>query len=127
MINRGPQFHLRHGFAASHGRGRPGRAGRDPIPSNLARPVQVKAERLRTRLRAGGLNMLASQSQIVPVLVGDNEAVITLACALRERDLIVAAVRPPSVAPGTAAVCDSPSASLIRTPIWTWPRTRSSI
>lgn len=64
--------------------------------------VQSKAERLRTRLRVGGLSLLGSQSQIVPVLVGDNEAVVALAARLRERGLVVAAVRPPSVAAGTA-------------------------
>jgi 8-amino-7-oxononanoate synthase len=79
-------------------------AALDAIQSHPSWPAQLqsKAERLRTRLQVGGLNLLGSRSQIVPVLVGDNETVIALAARLRERDLIVAAVRPPSVAPGTA-------------------------
>lgn len=62
----------------------------------------ARAERLRQRLRAGGLDTLHSRSQIVPVLIGDVEKTLRVAARLRAERIEVAAIRPPTVPPGTA-------------------------
>jgi len=41
-------------------------------------------------------------SPIVPFVIGSEEAAFTAAAALAERGLLVPAIRPPSVAPGTS-------------------------
>lgn len=64
--------------------------------------LQSKAARFRARLRAGDLDTLDSQSQIVPVLIGENEKALAIARALKEENVLVAAVRPPTVPQGTA-------------------------
>ena len=56
-------------------------------------------DRLRThvdRVRAG------HPSPIIPVLLGDEDAAVAAAAALLERGLLVPAIRPPTVAPGTS-------------------------
>jgi 7-keto-8-aminopelargonate synthetase-like enzyme len=57
---------------------------------------------LRDRLRGAGLNIMASQSQIIPILAGSNDAALRLAERLREHDLLAVAIRPPTVPIGTA-------------------------
>ncbi len=64
--------------------------------------VLERAARLRVELRNAGFNTGASASQIVPVMVGDNEKAVQLAARLRNRGIIVAAIRPPTVPEGTA-------------------------
>ncbi len=70
-------------------------------PEGRAR-LQELASGLRQGLRAAGWPETASRCQIVPVLVGDARAAVTLSEALRERGLLVPAIRPPSVPHGTA-------------------------
>jgi 8-amino-7-oxononanoate synthase len=62
------------------------------------------AEDLRRRLRERGWNTGASASQIVPVFVGESQAALRLAAALRERGLWAPAIRPPSVPVGQACL-----------------------
>jgi len=64
----------------------------------LLRRVRALAE----RLRAAGWEVPHAESQILPVLVGPEERAVALAAALLERDLYVAAIRPPTVPPGTS-------------------------
>jgi 8-amino-7-oxononanoate synthase len=64
--------------------------------------VHALAERLRSRLRAAGLDCLASQGPLVPVVLGDNRRAVEVARALADRGFDVRAARPPTVAPGTA-------------------------
>jgi 8-amino-7-oxononanoate synthase len=64
--------------------------------------VQALAERLRSRLRAAGLDCLASQGPLVPVILGDNRRAVAVARELADRGFDVRAARPPTVAPGTA-------------------------
>jgi 8-amino-7-oxononanoate synthase len=55
------------------------------------------AERLRIGLRSLGLDVGPSMCQIVPVIVGDARTTVALSESLRERGLLVPAIRPPSV------------------------------
>jgi len=60
------------------------------------------ARRFHELLRAEGLRLPEFCSQILPVHVGENRPAVELATRLRERGLLVTAVRPPTVPRGTA-------------------------
>ncbi|MEM6454840.1 MAG: aminotransferase class I/II-fold pyridoxal phosphate-dependent enzyme, partial [Acidobacteriota bacterium] len=49
-----------------------------------------------------GCDCLASTGPIVPVMIGDNRSALAVADALARRGWDVRAIRPPTVAPGTA-------------------------
>jgi 7-keto-8-aminopelargonate synthetase-like enzyme len=72
---------------------------RDP---GLGPRLLAKAARLRDRLRAAGLDTGASESQIVPVMVGENERAMRLYRVLLDRGLLAIPIRPPTVPRGTA-------------------------
>jgi 8-amino-7-oxononanoate synthase len=57
---------------------------------------------LRDRLAAAGWPAGGSQSQIVPLVVGEARAAVRLSARLEEQGLLVPAIRPPSVPPATA-------------------------
>jgi 8-amino-7-oxononanoate synthase len=59
-------------------------------------------ERFRTRMRSLPWQLSASQTPIQPLIVGDNDAAVTLAEALWQRGFWAPAIRPPTVPPGTA-------------------------
>jgi 8-amino-7-oxononanoate synthase len=61
-----------------------------------------RAEQLRHQLQARGLDVLQSQCQIVPIVLGDARRALELSRRLEEKGLLVPAIRPPSVPPGTA-------------------------
>jgi len=67
-----------------------------------ARGLLERAARLGTKLRDAGLSVPSLDSQILPVLVGGTERAVELAGALLERGIYVAAIRPPTVRPGTS-------------------------
>jgi 8-amino-7-oxononanoate synthase len=56
-------------------------------------------------------HLLPSETAIQPVIVGENEAVLALSAALEARGLWVPAIRPPTVAPGSARLRVSLSAA----------------
>ncbi len=58
------------------------------------------AARLRDRLSGAGLNVGASQSQIVPIRLGDPQQAMDAATALRKKGLFVPGIRPPTVPEG---------------------------
>lgn len=60
------------------------------------------AGRLRLGLAALGLDHGASASQIVPALIGGEREALALAEALEARGMLAAAIRPPTVPPGTS-------------------------
>ena len=60
------------------------------------------AEDVRQRLRQGGANCLDSRGPVVPVQIGDNQRALQLASLLQAEGFDVRAIRPPTVAPGTA-------------------------
>ncbi len=66
------------------------------------RRVLALSDRLRERVRALGLDPLESTGPIVPVILGDNERAVAVAARLRVRGFDVRAIRPPTVAAGTA-------------------------
>jgi 8-amino-7-oxononanoate synthase len=67
---------------------------------------------LRKRLEVLGCDYGASVSQIVPVMVGTNEAALNLSSALQERGFAVKAIRFPSVPVGAERLRISLTASL---------------
>ncbi len=70
-----------------------------------------EAENFRQTLTQAGFDILGSETQIVPVLVGDNASTLRLAARLREQGLMAVALRPPTVPPGRARVRFSLSAA----------------
>jgi 8-amino-7-oxononanoate synthase len=71
----------------------------------------AQARRLREALAAQGWNCGASQSQIVPVMVGGEAETLALAAELERRGLLVAAIRPPTVPNGSSRLRISLSAA----------------
>lgn len=59
---------------------------------------------LREELSAVGLNCGASSTQIVPVILGPNEAAVNVAAQLQAAGFAVRAIRPPTVPAGTARI-----------------------
>lgn len=70
-----------------------------------------KSAKFRRALKNAGFDTLESATQIVPVLVGPNEATLKFAAALREKGLMAVGLRPPTVPPGKARVRFSLSAA----------------
>jgi 8-amino-7-oxononanoate synthase len=57
---------------------------------------------LRARLIAANLPVQRGTSQIIPVLLGENERALAVALSLQAQGFDVRAIRPPTVPPGTA-------------------------
>jgi len=75
----------------------------------IARAEGWRRQRLQeliTRFRAGaaalGLQLTPSSTPIQPILVGESAAALDLSARLEARGILVAAIRPPTVPPGTA-------------------------
>jgi 8-amino-7-oxononanoate synthase len=71
------------------------------------------ADHLRAGLRALGFDV-GGDTHILPVIVGDNARATALADALLERGVLVHAIRPPTVPPGTARLRVTPMATHTR-------------
>jgi 8-amino-7-oxononanoate synthase len=69
---------------------------------NLGPCLQANAAYFRGLLHDAGLDTLQSESQIIPVIIGENEKALAVSQKLRERGIIAAAIRPPTVPAGTA-------------------------
>jgi 8-amino-7-oxononanoate synthase len=67
---------------------------------------------LRNELRQNGFDVGSGDSQIVPVLLGSNEAAVHFAECLRARGFGIRAIRPPTVPEGTARIRLSLTAKL---------------
>ncbi len=72
---------------------------REPI---LGSQLLRRAAIFRDLLAAGGLNVMKSQSQIIPLLIGNNERALLLSQRLRALGIIAMAIRSPTVPAGTA-------------------------
>ncbi|MCK5267911.1 MAG: 8-amino-7-oxononanoate synthase [Spirochaetes bacterium] len=57
---------------------------------------------LREELTSGGFKILDSSTQIIPVIIGENEKAVALSKRLYNRGFIVVAIRPPTVPSGTS-------------------------
>ncbi|MBM3666675.1 MAG: 8-amino-7-oxononanoate synthase [Actinobacteria bacterium] len=82
-------------------------AARRALEFLVARPNRVErlaanAEALREALRAEGLRVGDSRTQIVPVIVGEAAEATALSEAALERGVFAQAIRPPTVPPGTS-------------------------
>lgn len=63
--------------------------------------LRALSERFRQALRACGLRTDGA-SQIIPILIGDNQKTVNLSEQLRQRGWLIFAIRPPTVPPNTA-------------------------
>jgi 8-amino-7-oxononanoate synthase len=79
-------------------------AALDLVPGMDAERARLAAHgrRLRARLRQAGIDTAASATQIVPAIVGEPRAALAMAAALEADDILAAAIRPPTVPPGTS-------------------------
>ena len=68
------------------------------------RQVLARAQELRAELVARGWNTGASASQIIPLIVGDPVQAVQLSAQLRDRGLLLPAIRPPTVPEGEACL-----------------------
>jgi 8-amino-7-oxononanoate synthase len=66
--------------------------------------LRAIASALREGLAAAGLTCGTSVTQIVPVILGTNEAALHVASELQRGGFAVKAIRPPTVPPGTARI-----------------------
>jgi glycine C-acetyltransferase len=73
--------------------------------------LQALAARLRTRLARRGIPTAPSESHIVPVVIGGNEATMALCERLLERGFYTQGIRHPSVPSGTARLRITPMAT----------------
>ena len=64
--------------------------------------LKQNADYLREKLKNLGLDTAASASHIIPVIIGDNKKTLEISKKLFEKGFFVVAIRPPTVAPGTA-------------------------
>ena len=62
------------------------------------------AAALRAELSSAGISCGASASQIVPVILGSNDAALHVAAQLQSAGFAVRAIRPPTVPPGAARI-----------------------
>ena len=67
---------------------------------------------LRAGLAAAGIDTGASRSQIVPILIGENDRAVAVARAIQAEGFDVRAIRPPTVPAGTARLRVSVNAGL---------------
>lgn len=68
----------------------------------LGDQLQRRAAFFREQLQSHGFDTAASRSQIVPVIIGDNETTLRIAEELRKNNMWAGAIRPPTVPAGTA-------------------------
>jgi 8-amino-7-oxononanoate synthase len=81
------------------------------MDAERARLVRM-GDALRAALHAKGVDTLASSTQIVPAVIGDEQAALDAAQRLRAAGVLAIAIRPPTVPAGSARIRFSLSAAL---------------
>lgn len=71
----------------------------------------ANAVKLRTRLRSLGFELPDGNSQILPILIGENDRTMQLSAKLLARGVFVQGIRPPTVPEGTARLRLTPMAT----------------
>ncbi len=66
--------------------------------------LQAMAKHVRDRFHEAGLDTGASSTQIVPVILGEEERTLRVAARLEEQGLLGIAIRPPTVPNGTSRI-----------------------
>lgn len=83
------------------------------------RDLRARAQQLRANLAEAGWNIGRSQSQIIPLIVGDPGRAVAMSARLRKRGLLVPAIRPPTVPEGQSllriSLCHHHSPEMIET------------
>jgi 8-amino-7-oxononanoate synthase len=69
------------------------------------------ATMMRSRLAECGFQLGPTRSPILPLLVGDDERAVSLSAELLKRGVLVPAIRPPTVPPGTSRLRVVPTAT----------------
>lgn len=80
--------------------------------------LRTIAEELRRRWAAGGIDVGASESQIIPLRLGGNEGALSVAARLQDEGFAVRAIRPPTVPAGTSRIRFSLTAALSKEDIF---------
>jgi len=70
--------------------------------AGLRRHLQDNTEWLKKGLKKAGFDFSPSETQIIPIMVGDNGKAVQFQQDLEKRGFFVSAIRPPTVPPGTA-------------------------
>ena len=70
--------------------------------AELRRTLETRTKRFKAGLTQAGFDWSPSQTQILPIRVGDNAKALAFQRALEARGFLVSAIRPPTVPPGTA-------------------------
>ena len=70
--------------------------------NELRQALQTHIQYFRTRSKLMGLPLMDSQSPIQPLLIGEETAALAISKGLRERGIMVSAIRPPTVPTGTS-------------------------
>jgi 8-amino-7-oxononanoate synthase len=65
-------------------------------------PLQTMARSLVTHLHNRGIDTGATESHIIPVIIGDNERTVHIQQQLHSMGIHIGAIRPPTVPTGTA-------------------------
>ena len=81
-------------------------AALDLVPGMEAERAHLQglAERLRSGLRQAGVDALASTTQIVPALVGEESGALEAARRLQAEGILAVAIRPPTVPKGSSRI-----------------------
>tara|TARA_B100000925_G_scaffold288482_1_gene269553 strand:- start:6782 stop:7945 length:1164 start_codon:yes stop_codon:yes gene_type:complete len=70
--------------------------------SSLGLDLQKKSTKFRKIMNESGIDTMNSKSQIIPIVIGDNQKTLNIAERLSKEGIIVGAIRPPTVPEGSA-------------------------
>ena len=69
---------------------------------SLGKSLQKKSTKFREIMNESGIDTMNSESQIIPIIIGDNQKTLDIARKLYKEGIIVGAIRPPTVPEGSA-------------------------